>query len=212
MASLNHLPSRWDAQITTASLPAAKASEPVPFAAHFVVTRWIIAMPPVWHTESCSRKLPGTTTMPQTQSRQDFESISYKNWALRWCLKAQRTRLTCESSSAGHRLINWEDFWNSTLSKKQFSLPRARHYVHWKLRTWEHAPSCIYKQISLLVLPKHLFLYPILHKSQLSEFPEAQEGQWGLSAPLRAVKLLQGSAPALGWSSIKTPITKGLKI
>lgn len=30
--------SRWDAQITTASLPAAKASEPAPFAARAVGT------------------------------------------------------------------------------------------------------------------------------------------------------------------------------
>lgn len=137
--------SRWEAQIRTASLPAAKQSEPVPCAACVVGTRWIIAVPPVWHTESCSRKLPGTTTMPQTQSRQDFESISHENWALRWCLEVQRTRLLLvQSSSAGHRLSNWESFWNSTLSNKQFSLPRARHYAHRNLRTLEHAPSCIY--------------------------------------------------------------------
>lgn len=41
---------------------------------------------------------------------------------------------------------------------------------------------------------------------------QRHRGQWGLSALLRAVKLLQRSAPALGWSSIKTPIIMGLKI
>lgn len=71
--------SRWDAHIKTASFPAAKAGEPAPFAACVVGTRWIIAVPPARHTESCSRKLPGTTTMPQTQSRQDFELMSHEN-------------------------------------------------------------------------------------------------------------------------------------